>query len=35
MEENWTQKLATDSYGNPVRSICNLRLIFTLDDNLS
>lgn len=35
MEENWTQKLATDSYGNPARSISNLRLIFTLDENLN
>ena len=35
MEENWTQKLVTDSYGNPARSISNLRLIFTLDENLS
>lgn len=35
MDENWKQQLATDSYGNPVRSISNLRLIFTLDENLS
>ncbi len=35
MEENWKKNLATDSYGNPVRSISNLRLIFTLDENLS
>lgn len=27
--------LVTDSYGNPIRSISNLRLIFTLDENLS
>ena len=32
MEENWKKNLATDSYGNPVRSISNLRLIFTLDE---
>ncbi len=30
MDENWKQQLATDSYGNPVRSISNLRLIFYL-----
>lgn len=35
MEENWKKNLATDSYGNPARSISNLRLIFTLDENLS
>ena len=35
MDENWKQQLATDSYGNPVRPISNLRLIFTLDENLS
>lgn len=35
MDDNWKKDLATDSYGNPVRSIANLRLIFTLDENLS
>ena len=35
MEENWKQNLATDNNGNFVRSISNLRLIFTLDENLS
>ena len=35
MEDNWRKDLATDSYGNPARSISNLRLIFTLDENLS
>ena len=35
MEDNWKKDLVTDSYGNPVRSISNLRLIFTLDENLS
>ena len=35
MEENWKKNLVTDSYGNPVRSISNLRFIFTLDENLS
>lgn len=35
MEDNWKKALVTDSYGNPVRSISNLRLIFTLDENLS
>ena len=35
MEENWKKNLATDSYGNPVRSISNLRLIFTLDESFS
>ena len=35
MEENWKQDLATDNNGNFVRSISNLRLIFTLDENLS
>ena len=34
MDDNWKKDLATDSYGNPVRSIANLRLIFTLDENL-
>lgn len=34
MEDDWKQKLATDSYGNPARSISNLRLIFTMDENL-
>lgn len=35
MEDDWKKNLALDSYGNPVRSISNLRLIFTLDENLS
>ena len=35
MEDDWKKNLATDSYGNPARSISNLRLIFTLDENLS
>ena len=35
MEDNWKKDLVTDSYGNPARSISNLRLIFTLDENLS
>ena len=35
MDDNWKKDLVTDSYGNPVRSISNLRLIFTLDENLS
>ena len=35
MEDNWKKALVTDSYGNSVRSISNLRLIFTLDENLS
>ena len=35
MEDNWKKDLVTDCYGNPVRSISNLRLIFTLDENLS
>ena len=35
MDENWKQQLMIDSYGNPVRSVSNLRLIFTQDENLS
>ena len=35
MEENWEKQLITDCYGNFARSISNLRLIFTLDENLS
>lgn len=35
MEENWKKNLATDNNGNFTRSISNLRLIFTLDENLS
>lgn len=35
MDDNWKKDLVTDSYGNPARSISNLRLIFTLDENLS
>lgn len=35
MDENWKQQLTTDCYGNFARSISNLRLIFTLDENLS
>ena len=34
MDGIWKQQLTTDSYGNPVRSISNLRLIFTSDENL-
>lgn len=34
MEDDRKQKLATDCYGNPARSISNLRLIFTMDENL-
>lgn len=35
MEENWKKDLSTDNNGNFTRSISNLRLIFTLDENLS
>ncbi len=35
MKDNWKEELAKDNYGNPARSISNLRLIFTLDENLS
>lgn len=35
MEENWKKQLTVDVKGNVVRSIGNLRMIFTKDENLS
>ena len=34
MEEDWKDNLATDSKGNVLKTISNLRMIFTHDENL-
>ena len=34
MEEDWKDNLSTDAKGNTLKTISNLRMIFTHDENL-